>query len=83
MSKKGLSSNADLICCGWENKYFLPWNLSKKSVSCHSVVSVTKLTWSETNTKNVKKIYNYYCINYSDVTMQMQCRLAAECNPMW
>jgi len=97
MSEKGLSSNADLICCGCENKYFLPWNLSTRSVSCHSYLEIFQQglsaatllcqwqSWPDLKqTQNeVKEIYNYYCINYSDVTMQMQCRLAAECNPMW
>lgn len=85
MSEKGLSSNADFICYGWENKYFLPLNLSIWSVSCHSSANdkVTKLSIDLKQTqKELKQKYNCYCINYSDVTMQKQCRLAAECNPM-
>lgn len=38
-----MSSIADLICCG--DKYFLPLNLSTRSVSRHSVnVRMTKLS---------------------------------------
>jgi len=52
MSEKGLSSNADLICCGWENKYFSPWNLSNEVCQLPlCCVSDKADHWSETNTK--------------------------------